>query len=252
MSTLEDYVVKYLENFSVIATKIPESNEKTPDFLIEQEESVLIELKEKTDSEEKHEEQKEAFAQNNVYEHIATTGHNNRISGVITGGMKQLKNRKSKHNCDFCLLFLVTNGVAQGSQAEQIQATLYGKKNVIDFDSQSSVATSCYYAYFSDFFRYKDTLDGAFLASKGRLILLLNDQSPNFERFKNSNFIKKFQDKISIIDPVELEKDNHIYIADFDVDRKNEALMTSLVFEKYNIKKGLLIDFPNYTHQAQV
>jgi hypothetical protein len=252
MSNLEDYVIEYLENFSVVAEKIPESNEKTPDFLIEQEETVLIELKEKSDSEDKHKEQKEVLDNNSVYEHITTTGHNNRISGVITGGMKQLENKKSKHDCDFCLLFFVANGVAPGSQAEQIQATLYGKKNVIDFDSQSSVSISCYYAYFSDFFRYKKTLDGAFLASKGRVILLLNDQSPNFQKLKDSSFIKKFQGKISIIDPVELERDNQIYIADFDADRKDEALITSLVFNKYKIKKGLLIDFPNYTHQVQM
>ncbi|MCL1123421.1 hypothetical protein [Shewanella surugensis] len=81
---------------------------------------------------------------------------------------------------------------------------------------------------------------------------MLNDQSPNFQKFKNSNFIKKFQGEIKIIDPVELEKENHIYIADFDADRKDEDLMTSLVFDKYNIKNGLLIDFPNYTHQVQV
>jgi hypothetical protein len=252
MSNLEDYVIQYLEKFSVIAKKIPESNEKTPDFLIEQEETVIIELKEKNDSEEKYKEQKETLENDEVYEHIASTGHNNRISGVITGGIKQLQNKKSKHDCDFCLLFLVANGVAQGSQAEQIQATLYGKKNVIDFDSQSNFVVSCYYANFSDFFRYKNTLDGAFLADEKRVILLLNDQSPNFIKFKNSDFIKKFHEKIGIIDPVELERNNQIYIADFDADRKDRALMKNLVFDKYKIKKGLLIDFPNYTHQVQL
>ena len=252
MSNLEDYVIKYLEKFCVIAKKIPESNEKTPDFLIEQEETVLIELKEKNDSKETYQEQKQVLEGDEVYEHIASTGHNNRISDVIDYGIKQLQNKKSKHNCDFCLLFLVANGVAQGSQAEQIMSTLYGKKNVVNFESQSNIAVSCYYANFSSFFRYRDILDGAFLAANERVILLLNDQSPNFINFKNSDFIKKFHGKIGIHNPIELEKNNQIFIADFDADRKDQALMKNLIFEKYNIKDGLLIDFPNYTFQVQL
>ncbi len=74
----------------------------------------------------------------------------------------------------------------------------------------------------------------------------------NHHPITNSNFSRIHQGEIGIIDPVELERDNQIYIADFDADRKDEVLMTSLVFDKYKIKKGLLIDFPNYTHQVQV
>lgn len=58
MNELESKVIEYLSRFSIVAEKIHESNNKTPDFLINQEEKILIELKEKIDQDELYEKKK--------------------------------------------------------------------------------------------------------------------------------------------------------------------------------------------------
>jgi hypothetical protein len=141
----ENAVIEYFEKFTVKAKKIVESDEKTPDFLVEQEEIVLIELKEKSDDDALHKREQKELSNGDVFEHVGSRGYRNRISGVIGHGIKQLKAQKENTKSDFCLLFIIANGVAKGTQAEQIISTLYGRKDIIDFDSQSNQAASCYY-----------------------------------------------------------------------------------------------------------
>tara|TARA_B100000700_G_scaffold226688_1_gene250193 strand:- start:974 stop:1216 length:243 start_codon:yes stop_codon:yes gene_type:complete len=74
---------------------------KTPDFLIEQEEIVLIELKEKSDDQALHQREQKELAEGSVFEHVGTTGYRNRISGVIGNGIKQLKAQKENTKSDF-------------------------------------------------------------------------------------------------------------------------------------------------------
>ena len=252
MSNLENDVIEYLKKFSVEAQKIKESNEKTPDFLIEQEEVILIELKEKSDEEALHQAQEKELAKGDVFEHLNTTGYKNRISGVIGHGIKQLKAQKERTKSDFCLLFIIANGVAQGNQSEQIISTLYGRKHVIDLESKTSDASSCYYAYHSEFFKYRDVIDGVFLITSKNVVLLINDKSPNYTAFKASKFIAKFVGKIGFFDLVEQEVAGKIMVADCDIPRSNQKAVEQYIFEKYSINKGILLDFPHFTFQARV
>ncbi|WP_028863989.1 hypothetical protein [Psychromonas aquimarina] len=252
MNNLENDVIEYFKKFSVEAQKIKESDEKTPDFLIQQEETILIELKEKSDEEALHKAQEEELANGEVFEHINTTGYRNRISGVIGHGIKQLKAQKENTNSDYCLLFIIANGVAQGNQSEQIISTLYGRKHVIDYDAQTSEASSCYYAYHSEFFKHKDVIDGVFLITSKNVVLLVNDKSPNYADFKVSQFISKFVDKIGIFDLVELEATSSIMVADCNIPRSDQEAVKRYVFEKYSIDRGMMLDFPHFTFQARV
>ncbi|HAS6364255.1 TPA: hypothetical protein RQJ98_004576 [Vibrio vulnificus] len=252
MKNLENEVIEYFKKFSVEARKIAESDEKTPDFLIEQEEVVLIELKEKSDDEALHQREQKELAEGGVFEHVGTTGYRNRISGVIGNGIKQLKAQKENTKSDFCLLFIVANGVAQGTQAEQIISTLYGRKHIIDFESQSSEASSCYYAYHSEFFKHRNIIDGVFLITNRNVVLLVNDKSPNYTEFKASFFLSKFVGKIGIFDLVDLEAKENIMVADCDIPRSNEEAVKQYIFDKYSIERGMMLDFPHYSFKAQV
>ena len=71
----ESEVIKYLEQFSVKASKIAESSEKTPDFIIHQEEIVLIELKEKFDTEEKHQNKENVLNAGDIYTSSNSMGY---------------------------------------------------------------------------------------------------------------------------------------------------------------------------------
>ena len=82
--------------------------------------------------------------------------------------------------------------------------------------------------------------------------LLINDQSPSYGQLKKSAFISKFIDKISIIDPLEMEQQGLAFIADCDISRSEEDLVTNYVFKKYNINNGLIIDFPHFVFQSRI
>lgn len=252
MSNLENQVIDYFSQFCVVVSKIPESDEKTPDFLIDQEERVLIELKEKKDKEELHESKESVLSEGEIYEHFHTMGHNKRISGVISYGIKQLATQKENTKSDFCFLFLVANGVSPSNQIEKVYSTLYGKMEVIDFESKSNIALRCYYAYYSEFYKYRDVIDGVFLAGNGSVRLLLNDKSPRYLKLKESKFITKFVESMHIHDPVELEKRNEILIADCEISRGNTDAVKDYVFSKYGIKRGMMLDFPHITLESRI
>jgi hypothetical protein len=252
MNRLEEIVIEYLKQFSVIAEKIDESSEKTPDFIVNQEERVLIELKEKIDQKEIQNRKEEKLERGEIFEYSNTMGYKNRLAGVISCGIEQLKYQKLKTDSQYCLLFIVANGVAPTNQLEQISSTLYGKKSVIDFDSKSSHAKTCYYAYHSEFYKQKETINGAFIAVRNKVFLLINDQSPSYSQFKNSKFLSKFINQVHITDPIEEEKLGHAFIADCSIGRSNQDEVKNYVFEKYRINRGLLIDFPQIIVQSRI
>lgn len=252
MNELEGKVIEYFQQFSVIAKKIDESNEKTPDFLVDQEERVLIELKEKMDREEIHDRKEEKLALGEIFEYTNTMGYKNRLAGVIGDGIEQLKAQKTNTESEFCLLFIVASGVSPSNQLEQISSTLYGKKSLIDFDSGSKYAKSCYYAYHSEFYKRKDIIDGVFVATRDNVFLLLNDKSPKYSKFKGSKFLSRFIGEVNVIDPVEHEKSGEAFIADCDIGRSDQEKVKDYVFEKYGIKRGLIIDFPHIIMQSRV
>ncbi|WP_435133885.1 hypothetical protein [Plesiomonas shigelloides] len=252
MNKLEANVIEYLKKFSVLAEKIDESNEKTPDFLVIQEEIVLIELKEKMDSEEVHASKEEKLSRGEMFQYTSSMAYKNRLAGVIGAGIEQLKAQKEKTMSEYCLLFIVASGVSPNNQLEQILSTLYGRRSVIDFDSTNKNSKSCYYAYHSEFYKHKDIIDAVFVATTENVFLLVNDQSINYKRFLKSGFFSKFIGKINIIDPNKLEEYGQIFIADCTFGRGNQEKVKEYVFEKYGIERGILIDFPHYTVQSRI
>ena len=253
-NSIENTVIDYLTKFDVIAEKIEETKEKTPDFIIRGEDNVLIELKEKFDADIEHEAQESTLAKGEVFQRTHTTGYWNSISSVISKGIKQLKSQKANTKSRYCFLFIVTSGVNSSTQVKQFESTFYGRKSIIDFDSSSNQAVWCYYFYHSLFSIHKNVIDGAFVVdtNNGNTRLLINDQSLQYESVKNSEFISKFKEKIGIVDPKELEASNEIYIADTKIPRKNEDAVKEFVFNKYGISNGLVMDFPQTVFQARV
>jgi len=252
MVSLESYLIDYLGKFDVVAEKIVESDDKTPDFLIDQEEKVLIELKEKTDDEAKNQKKERSFNNNEIFEYANTSGYRNRLSGIISYGVQQLESRKSETKSQFCFLFIVANGVAPSNQLQQIYSTVYGNKDVIDFGSNSNMAKPCFYAYFSEFYKNHGILDGVFVACNGSVFLFVNSLSVNYPDVLNSNFYSRFVGKIKIVEPLELERSGEILIADCDVPRNNQDKVKQYVFDKYNIKEGLMVDFPHFVYQSRI
>jgi len=95
-----------------------------------------------------------------------------------------------------------------------------------------SINKDCYYFDYSDFYRYKDDLDGAILSKNEVMLLVLNNHSPKYEKFLASDFVKRFGSEF-IIDPPEREKEGKIWIADCEIPRKEENQILGYLKEKY-------------------
>ncbi|USD53706.1 hypothetical protein [Vibrio sp. SCSIO 43155] len=250
----ENRVIDYFQNLSFAIEKIPESNEETPDFLISGTERILIEQKTKFDDIELYEEQKNALDSGEVFQHGELTGYTSKIAKIIGKGNRQLKKQKTSTNSDFCFLFIITSGVNTSTQVKQFSSTFYGIMPIVDFDDGSRVAKNCYYFTESQFFRFRETLDGAFLVNSynGQLKLLINDQSSNYARLKKSKFLAQFEANVPCIDPIELEAKGKAYVADCQINRREVDKIEQYVFKKYNIKRGICHNFENTVFQTKV
>ncbi|EGQ8028932.1 hypothetical protein ACWOKN_004326 [Vibrio vulnificus] len=249
----ENEVLEYFQKLSFSIEKIPESNEKTPDFLISGSEKILIELKAKFDAKELRDEQENVLTSGEVFQHGELTGYTNKVAKVISDGKSQLKKQKRATESDFCFLFIVASGVNASTQVKQFHSTFYGIMPIVDFADNSNIAKNCYYFTESQFFRCRDTLDGAFLVNSysGQLKILINDKSLNYEKLKKSKFWRQFAANVPYIDPVELESKGSAYIADCLIERKEADKVQQYVFDKYGIQRGMCHNFENIVFQAR-
>lgn len=246
-SNIETNVIDYLKKFGINAEKITESSQKTPDFIVRGNPNVLIELKEKFDEESVHLDKESTLESGEVYQYSGSTGYWNSVSKVISKAAQQLKAQKAATNSKFCFVFIVTSGVSPSIQAKQFESTLYGRKCIIDFESESNQGVWCLYHFHSEFVRHRNIIDGAFIVCNHQVKLLLNDKSPQYKKVKSSSFVERFMGKIEVFDPVEMEDKGLVYVADTDIPRNNESEIKEYVFKKYKIKLGLVIDFPQTT-----
>jgi len=80
------------------------------------------------------------------------------------------------------------------------------------------IATACFYAGYSDFYRYQDVLDGAILGTVAAIFI--NDWSSRADRLKSSRLCKLAGS--AILDPRDIEKSGDIFVLRDSVDRSNE------------------------------
>ncbi|ELV8759176.1 hypothetical protein ACA895_004056 [Vibrio vulnificus] len=252
MEMYEKDVIKFFKSIDMNAAKILECDQKTPDFLLEDHETTLVELKVKLDTKESLTEKESVFADGNVFEHAEHIAYTGKIANVVKSANKQLKAQKRATKSKFCFLFFIADGVSPSSQLKQLEMTLYGAKAVC----QKGVvqAKYCYYFGESQFFRYRDILDGVFMgnAAKGTVALFLNNLSVNYNDLLNSAFLEAFQQRVPVIDPTELERNGNIYMITDSVDRRDSQLVLQHLFSKYQIENGSIHEFVNNSFSAQL
>jgi hypothetical protein len=125
---------------------------------------------------------------------------------------------------------------------------LYGLRDIADMSDEKSNLKECYYFSFSDFFRHKMGLDGAILTMDSQLQVCVNDCSPNVEKFRCSALVQTFRG--GVVDPMDLERQGHAYIADCDHDRRDRNKVISYLQKKYGKKR--FMDFNLAKHSAMV
>lgn len=176
------------------------------------------------------------------------TDRTNTVAGIIKKGVEQLETHDINEN-GFRLLWLHASGQDSELQRFQFMGSLYGITTIVDLDDNKG-NLECYYFDFSDFYRHKEVLDCAIISESNKMQLCLNSFSSRFERLQKSSLASAF--KNGILDPTILEAQNEIYIADCDIDRKEEEKIMAYLRKKYGREKLIKISLQKITAQIRV
>jgi hypothetical protein len=151
----------------------------------------------------------------------------NRLSGIIRKAGDQLRRYDDEELLR--LVWLLATGHLAEPRMLQFEATLYGSSPIVS----SQGASDAYFFYNSDFFRYRETIDGAIISTETEAKLLLNPLSPRYAPLKASSLPKHLGN--AVVDPIELESCGKAFIVDGYVDRTDGDAVLSYLRGKYGI-----------------
>ena len=127
-----------------------------------------------------------ALAAGQVHGATIPLTHNNRISGIVRKAAGQLSS--TGIDVQHHLKILWFTGVDFNGEAKhyQFMSTLYGSTRIFELDQRQ--LRECYFFRNSDFFRYREQLDGAVAAYLSgdavTMKLCLNPYSPNWQALR--------------------------------------------------------------------
>ncbi len=177
----EPVVNQFFEKLGYKVEKIPETNDKTPDFKISDATySYILELKTKFPSIKEIERRKSVLDSGKIHTDQEIIIGKNTLSGIIKTAKDQI-NSLLEENA-FKIVWLLTTGHLAEPRLLQYEATLYGITTVVS----SKRACDCYFFCNSDFYRFQEFLDGAIVSTKSKAKFLLNPLSPRYEQIKGS------------------------------------------------------------------
>jgi hypothetical protein len=228
MMSHEEIVKAALEQFGCQVQKIPESTEKTPDFLVEiGAVQYVIELKTKEPNPTRLAEREEELSAGEVHGEVDVVERNNTISRVVRDAAEQLANH---HGDPLRIAWLMAIGPNPSARMELFEATLYGIGSIVDMSEKGTLG-DCYYFENSDFHRYREHLDGAIISTMKELTFCLNTQSPRYEELKNSPLAQVLAG--AVCDPLARESRGEAYIVDGDVNRNDKEAVLGFLKNKY-------------------
>lgn len=237
MST-EDLVKRILEeNFNLQVEKIPESDKQTPDFLAyDCKNKYLIEVKGKEGNPKTSNAREKAFSQDEIFKISESLESKNILQDIIRKGRGQIKAHVEDMSI-FRIVWVHCTGLTYDATMEQIHAGIYGSETVVECSkSDDAFSGTCYYFGFSQFFKYKETIDAVMITGqRGEAVLCLNNFSPRYSSLKKSSFVKSMTD--GVIDPIYEKTSGTAIIMDGDLDRKKPAEVLKYLQKKYKIEK---------------
>jgi hypothetical protein len=253
VATIASFAELLLGHLGVAVQAIETSNEEQADFLATIEGTVtLIEEKTKLEDPGVDAARKEARRASKLHAaHIAIKPHN-RLSGINRKASKQLASSATTFAHDFRLVWFTAIGTNCLGKQQQFIATVYGTSGIVELDS--STYRACYFFRNSDFFRFRENLDGAVAAySDGKELsgtLCLNPLSPRYMAFKASPLVKVFGNAVR--DPMTDEKEGRAFIIDRDIDRNNQNSVLEFLQHKYSTKPLMNMDMGYSSVSVQV
>jgi len=239
---IKDAISEFLRERGFEVTQLPEGPQRTPDLLAARRQRYLIEIKTKEDDPALIAERTLRLQAGQIVE----SGAPFTMSRIIRDGVEQLQAYPARDR-DLCLLWLLAVGSDIESQYEQFRGTLYGLTNVVGPDSHPLVP--CYYFRNSAFFRWQ-TLDGGIVSTPDRAELCINDYSSQAACLRTSSLAQVFG--TAVTDPPKQEAEGRAYIADCDVDRRDEQQVLRYLQTKYQRPALMTMDLGTVIAQVAV
>ena len=88
----------------------------------------------------------------------------NRLSGIVKKAVGQLSSTAAEVEHDLRVLWFTGTGFDGEAKHHQLMSTLYGSTRVFELNGDGHHRT-CYFFRNSDFYRFRDVLDGAYVRS---------------------------------------------------------------------------------------
>jgi hypothetical protein len=224
----EPVVKRFFEGLGYQVDKIPEDDAESPDFFISDNlSSYVLELKTKFPSSEEVEKRRRILDSGEIHNiHELVIGKNT-LSGIIKKAGNQLERYADEKVLR--IVWLLATGHLAEPRMLQFEATLYGLTDIVS----SQGASDCYFFFNSDFYRFRDIIDGAIVSTESDARLLLNPLSPRYAQLKVSSLPRHLGD--AVVDPLELESRGKAFIVDSNVDRTDKETVLIYLRKKYGL-----------------
>ena len=235
MSSDLSYAMHVLKHLGFGVEPIQEGNEEVADWVASiAGEVVLVEEKTKFEDPAEIARRSDAYAAGQPYDSHTPFKPDNRLSGISRKAAAQLASSAGDIPHQYRFVWCTATGHTHEAKFHQYIATLYGSTNIVE-RSKIVPLRRCYFYRNSDFFRFRDRIDGAVVAqSDGAnvdLKLCLNPLSPRFAALRASRTCAAFGTAVQ--DPLVDEAEGGAFILDCDLDRLQEPALLDYLREKY-------------------
>jgi hypothetical protein len=227
-----------LEMWGARVTQLPPSLTDECDLLAELGGvRLLVEEKSKLDDPRDVQAREAALARGEVHGSVLPLRNSNRISGIVRKATKQLSSTGASVAHDLRIVWFTGIGLQAEAKHFQFMSTLYGSTRI--FALAKPQMRTCYFFRNSDFYRYRDYLDGAVAAYLSgdtvTIKLCLNPHANGWQALRASPYARNF--KLGLIDPVAEEAEGEAYIVDGDISRADEYAVIQSLEKKYGLTK---------------
>ena len=234
-------VIKILQGFGFNAFEIPEEPQKgrRADIrAIKDAQSFLIEVKTKDD----HPNFKAALKEAEdleIVEYEKPLRRSNTFGKIIREGAKQLEETPDDAQSFKCIWFRAIEALFT-DELKFMKSTLYGIEHLIVIDQLRCLsAAECFFFNHSEFFN-NPSLDGVVLDNGSVLELCVNSFSKRYDTFRNSVLYNIFESSRALTDPLMLEGQREILVANTDVQRKDKDAVIKFIQDKYGVYVNLI------------
>lgn len=243
MSDQPSIAMQVMQIWGATVTQLPTSSKDECDLLAALDGvHLLVEEKTKLDDPRDTQAREASFARGDVHGSVLPLRHNNTISGIVRKATDQLSSTGSDVAHDLRVIWFTGVGYHAEAKQHQFISTIYGSTRVFELDRPQM--RPCYFFRNSDFFRFRDHLDGAIAAfltgDTLTMKLCLNPYSQGWERLRDSPFSQHF--KVGLVDPIAEEHAGEAYVVDSDMSRSNEYEVLRFLEKKYGLEKAQNMD----------